>query len=157
MSLDRLVDRATAELLDRTSPDPTALLTALKRTRRRRTAGRAVGLVAAFALVVGGWVVVRGDDASPRPAEPVRPAVRNGAIVSSLQTSMSQVGLSVVDGELTFMPDNASPFTNVAFTRDGSELVYSVAGDISAIDVRTGATRVLAKCPFHLCFLAALP
>jgi hypothetical protein len=160
MSLDRLAQEATVELLERTSPDPVALLADLRRTRRRRATGRGVGLVAALALVAGGWVVVRGDDASPRPAEPARPAVRNGALVSTFQNSHSHWrvdGPSVVDGELAFMPDNAVPATDVAFTRDGSELVYTVAGEIWALDVRTDATRVLAKCPAPFCEVTLSP
>jgi len=150
MSLDHRVAQATEELLETTRPDIPSWLADLERTRRRRTLARTGAVAAALALVVGGWVLVRHDRAAPQPAEP---DVRNGALVGRNVQSFV-----VVSGELAHRPRGTRPFSNVQFTADGSELVY-VRRDlwVTAMDVGTGETRDLAKCPNSLCTASLSP
>jgi Tol biopolymer transport system component len=56
----------------------------------------------------------------------------------------------VADGDLARVPVDQVPFTSLEFTHDGRELVYQArGGDVTALDVSTGSTRVLAPCPDH--------
>lgn len=140
MSLDHRIAEATEELLETTRPDVPSWLADLERTRRRRSLARTGVVVAVLALVVGGWVLVEHQRAAPQPAEP---GVRNGALVGRNVRS-----LVVVSGELAHRPRGTWPFTNAQFTADGSELVYVRRGLwVTAMDVGTGETRDLAKCP----------
>lgn len=149
MSLDQRVAEATEELLETTRPDVPSWLADLRRTRRRRSLARTGVVAAVLALVVGGWALVRHERAAPQPAEP---GVRNGALVGRNVHS-----LVVVSGELAHRPRDNASFTNVQFTADGSELVYVRRGLwVTAMDVDTGETRDLARCPSPTTCTAAL-
>lgn len=96
-------------------------------------------------VALGGALGVRAGLAD-RTAEPVGPTeVRNGALVS---LSMDGLRVEVAQGRLEHLPVDPAAFTTLQFTPDGSELVYLARhGLVTALDVVTGSTRVLAECP----------
>ena len=127
----------------------------IETTRRRRTAGAALGTgLLVLAVLAGTWGVRTGlQDPAVEPAGPT-PDVRNGALVS---LSLSGARVVVADGDLAHLPRRPVPFTSLAFSSDGRELVYLArGGDATALDVATGSTRVLASCPDH-CMPALSP
>ena len=153
MRLDDLARTATDELVERSAPDVGAALTELKATRRRRNTGRvgAAGLV--MAVVAAGWTIASRDSGKPEPVEPI---VRNGAlvVVSSRYLLIVEPG----EKELT-RPTNLEPFTELAFTADGDEMVYQAPRrQLVARDVMTGEERLLGHCdPTAICRPALSP
>lgn len=143
--LHRLADRAedvTGRSVDRLSE----VHERIRAVRRRRTAGAVLGAGMLVLAVLGGTYVVRTglDDPAVEPAGP--PAdIRNGALVSH---SLDGGDVVVADGGLAHLPTDAMPFTSLQFTADGRELVYLARGqEVTALDVFTGSTRLLATCP----------
>ena len=134
-------------------PDVGAALTDLKATRRRRNTGRVVAAGLAMAVVASGWAVASRDSGRP---EPVDPTVRNGAlvVVSGRYLLIVEPG----EKELT-RPTNLDPFTDLAFTADGEEMVYQAPRrQLVARDVMTGEERLLGRCdPTTICRPALSP
>lgn len=156
MNIDDLARSATTELLERTSPPADVLLPELRRTRRRRSAER-VGLVV-LALVlatVGSAVLLRGPDRSTEPVD--RPdRVSNGAIV--VRAGAGNGYLRTANGTLEHLPSDAENFSSIAFTADGSEIVYANRRrEMAAVNVDTGVTRILGDCTWFACDGALSP
>jgi RNA polymerase sigma-70 factor (ECF subfamily) len=153
MRLDELARTASDELVERRAPDVGAALTELKATRRRRNTGRVVAAGLAMAVVAAGWAVLSSESGNP---EPVEPTVRNGAlvVVSSRYLLIVEPG----EKELT-RPTNLEPFTDLAFTADGDEMVYQAPRrQLVARDVMTGEERLLGHCdPTAICRPALSP
>lgn len=143
MRLDELARHATDSLLADAPRDTAARLADLKRTRRSRSVTRVVAtVVVAAAIAIGGWTVLRDDDAGT--PEPIAPTHRNGALLIAGDT------IRVVEdnGQSLQLPEKYLIDGNLAFTADGSELLYSNRDQrIEAIDVATGEIRVVEPCP----------
>ena len=141
MKLDDLARDAAEELRVRTVP--TASFDGLRRTRTRRNALRAAAVVVVLLLIGGGVALVRVNHRVEGPTRPVGPGkVSNGAIVSG-----DARGVSLLRGHLDTLPHDAAQFSTVQFTADGSELVYARrSGGLVAMNVTTGATRLLTPC-----------
>ncbi len=153
MNLDELARGAADELRAGSAPDAATMLDDLRRTRTRRSALRAAVVVVVFLLIGGGVALARSDHRVEAPTHPVGPGrVSNGAIVSS-----SHRGVFLVSGDLDHLPTDAGQFSMVQFTQGGSELVYGRrSGGLVAMNVASGATRLLAPCRALSCVFAAV-
>jgi Tol biopolymer transport system component len=140
MRIDDLARTATASLLASTTPDTGARLAELKRTRRQRSiTPLAAGVVVAAA--VGGPAVL-GGGGDPKP-EPAAPTYRNGALL----VAGGEIRAVDVAGEQLLLPEGYIGDGDVAFSADGSELLYNNGSQrIEAIDVETGEVRVVGPC-----------
>jgi dipeptidyl aminopeptidase/acylaminoacyl peptidase len=140
MRIDDLARTATASLLASTTPDTGARLAELKRTRRQRSITRTLAAGAVVAAAVGGLTVLGGDDRKPEPAAPT---FGNGVLV------VASGDIHVVDPTDSglMLPEGYIGDGQIAFTADGSELVYNNRSQrIEAIDVETGEVRVVGPC-----------
>ena len=152
MNIDDLARLATDELLERTAPAANERLVDLRRTRRQRNVARLTAAAVVLVLGVGAWLLARPADHEAPPAGPPS-QVTNGALITS-----SGHGWRVVQGELRQLPSSAAPYTPLAFTPDGSEMVYGdTTGQLVAVDVTTGARRAIADCPDDFCDIALSP
>lgn len=141
MRIDDLARTATESLLADTAPDTGARLAELKRTRRQRSVTRTLVGGAVVAAAVGGLTVLGGGD-DPKP-EPAAPTYRNGTLL------VAGADIHVLDstGEPLLLPEGYIGDGDIAFSADGSELLYSNRSQrIEAIDVDTGAVRVVVPC-----------
>lgn len=144
MRIDDLARRATESLLADTAPDTGARLAELKRIRRQRSVTRSLAAGAVVAAAVGGLTVLGGAD-DPKP-EPAAPTYRNGALV------VAGGDIRVVDGtgEQLLLPEGYIGDGDIAFSADGSELLYNNDSQrIEAIDVDTGEVRVVGPCSWN--------
>lgn len=148
MSLDSRVRSAVDETL-RASLDVDQGLQALRRTRRRRSAGRIAASAAVVALVLAGVLVDR-HDSRPEPA-PTPGQVRNGVMFA---TSPGRLLAPVVGERLPGVPltvDDAGP---LSFSADGHRVFYAQDRIVYASDVDTGERTPLAGCPDKVCVAA---
>lgn len=152
-TLDDRARAATADLLARTVVDPSARLADLRRAGRRRTAELVVCAAVALGLVAGAWRLTI-EDRHPAPVTPPNGEMTNGAIV----TTSAQGEWLRFDGTAVHLPDDMVRYGWATFTPDGTELVYPArGGEVRAIDVDTGTTRVLGDCEAGLCFGSLSP
>lgn len=141
MRIDDLARTATESLLADTTPDTAARLTDLKRTRLHRSVTRTIAAGVSVAAVVGGWAVL-GNSGDQKP-EPAAPTYQNGALL----VAGSTIQVADAAGERLILPDDYTGDGGIAFTADGSELLYNNSAQrIEAIDVITGETRVVVPC-----------
>ncbi len=146
MSLDTRITSAVEDLERQTAVDVAAGLERLRRAHRRRATTRGVTLVAVVALLVAGVVWRLGPTRPPDPApEPDQLHVSNGALVS-----IEHPGLSVVadGGEIAHLPTYVRGNAHLAWSADGTELVYDTptGSSLVALDVATGDVRTLTTC-----------
>ncbi len=105
---------------NRVVPAPIAPVVEAPAPDRRRTAMIAVGAVAAFALTLGGVVLLNGDDATPLAAEPAPGAVilaevdlptktANGTIAASTWTIIEGAERPIVRGTTTITNELTEP------------------------------------------------
>jgi dipeptidyl aminopeptidase/acylaminoacyl peptidase len=151
MNLEDLAQRASRELVGQTVLDPEARLTELKRRRTHRAVERAIAAAAAVALVAGGLWFANERRGGPQPTDSNN--VGNGAFVYSVQSQVR-----VPTGGLDHVPEDLKRYSPLAFSSDGTELLYANrAAEVSAINVYDGTTRALADCLDEGCDFALSP
>ena len=152
MNLDSRVRNAVDETT-RAQVDVEGRLVDLRRTRRHRTVTKAgAALAAVSVVVVGGVTINRHQPATPEPAPAPPPAQLHGGAVLALN-SAGEVA-QVAGSPLPHVPASAEPQGPLAFSIDGTSLVYAVDAKVHRLDLRTGQDVATGDCPDASCDVA---
>jgi WD40 repeat protein len=163
--LDILARAATRELLDTGVPDVSGRYAELKQIRSRRTAAKVAGVVAAVALVAGGWQLSgSGEHRTVQPTHSTT-EVHNGALLGIKDlSSAGSSGVSLVyggngpyGGMNDHLPTDMDSEPLMQFSPDGATFYYSDnQGKLVSWDLATQRKTELADCPDRGCLSGSI-